>query len=224
MTSDDGDVGGDGAVAHHDGTRAHLEDLLHVVADEDDDDAALAQRADELEDEPRLLDAERCRRFVHQHDALTPRDRAADRHRLALAPGQALDRGAHRRDVDPQASRGSPSPDGASGGCASSRTPASGPRSGDALAVEEEVGGDVEGVDEREVLVDRLDPQPVSRACGESMATVCPSMAISPLSGLMMPGEALDERRLAGAVVADEPEHVAAATVNDTPRRARTGP
>ena len=57
---------------------------------------------DELEDETRLLDTERCRRFVHEDDALTPGDGAADGDRLALAPRQALDRGAHGRDVDPQ--------------------------------------------------------------------------------------------------------------------------
>ena len=43
--------------------------------------------------------------------------------------------------------------------------------------------------------------------------TCWPNSEISPASGWWKPGEDLDERRLAGAVVADQPEHLALAQV-----------
>src|SRR5919201_960343 len=71
------------------------------------------------------------------------------------------------------------------------------------LAAEEHVGAGVELGGEREVLVDGLDPQParVERRVDLDRPPVEDDLA---LVWLMDPGEDLDERRLAGAVVADE--------------------
>ena len=77
------------------------------------------------------------------------------------------------------------------------------------LAAEKHVLDDVEVVAESEVLVDDLDPEPCSilrpvnvdgRPLEEDLAAV----------GGVRAGHALDERRLAGTVVADECHHLAA--------------
>ena len=77
------------------------------------------------------------------------------------------------------------------------------------LAAEVHVLDDVEVVAEREILVDDLDPElrRVLRAAGSRPG--CPSKRIWPSSIPWMPADALDQRRLAGAVVADERHHLA---------------
>jgi hypothetical protein len=76
------------------------------------------------------------------------------------------------------------------------------------LAAEVHVLDDVEVVAEREVLVDDLDPE----ACGVLRAVDRhPLAAEIHLAGVhrVDPRDALDQRRLAGAVVADEGHHLA---------------
>ena len=76
------------------------------------------------------------------------------------------------------------------------------------LAPEVEVGDDVEVVAEREVLVDGRDAQR-RRVLGAGDAdTASPRMKNSPSSAQLHAGDGLDERRLAGAVVADEGDHL----------------
>ena len=78
------------------------------------------------------------------------------------------------------------------------------------LAAEVHVLDDVEVVAEREILVDDLDPEP-----GGVLRPV--DVHLLPLEqdpaavGGVGAGDALDERRLAGAVVADERHHLAGA-------------
>ena len=81
------------------------------------------------------------------------------------------------------------------------------------LAADEQVAGDRHGRDHGIVLVDRLDAEVhrVARACG--CATGLPSIRISPSSGSVDAGQDLDQRRLAGAVVADQADRLAAADV-----------
>ena len=78
------------------------------------------------------------------------------------------------------------------------------------LAAEVHVLDDVEVVAEREVLVDDLDPEPggVLRAVDRDRLAVEEHLA---LVDRVDPGDALDQRRLAGAVVADERHHLACA-------------
>ena len=80
------------------------------------------------------------------------------------------------------------------------------------LAAEEDVGGDVEVVGQREVLVDRLDPV----AAGVDRAGEADGLAVQAdlaLVGGVDAGDALDQRRLAGAVVAEEAHHLAGVDV-----------
>jgi hypothetical protein len=69
-----------------------VEDVVDVVADQEDADAVLLQLFDELADLRRFLRAKRGRRLVHDQDAGIEEDGARNRHRLALAAGQRLDR------------------------------------------------------------------------------------------------------------------------------------
>ena len=78
------------------------------------------------------------------------------------------------------------------------------------LAAEEHVLHDVEVVAEREILVDDLDPELRRVLRARRCAPGLPSKKISPESAAWMPGDRLDQRRLAGAVVADERHHLAA--------------
>ena len=78
-----------------------------------------------------------------------------------------------------------------------------------ALALEEDVLGDVERGDQREVLEDRLD----AGVAGVRRAREAPLRAVHEhpaLVGPQCPGHHAHERALAGAVVADQPEHLAA--------------
>src|SRR6266851_6141085 len=84
---------------HRDATR-HADDVGHVVADQDHRGAAAIELANELEDAAALGDAERGGRLVHDDETGAPAQRAGDRHRLALAAGETLDRAAGIADID----------------------------------------------------------------------------------------------------------------------------
>ena len=181
-----------------------LEDVVQVVRDEDDGEPLLGQTPDELEHLLGLRDAERGRRLVEDDELRVPHHRARDCDRLALSAREGrdrltdgLDRGdakalerlrrtlLHRRLLEPEEEV----PD---------------------LAAQVHVLDDVEVVAEREILVHDLDPElrrvlrPVDRdglAVEEDLAGVVAVDA----------GDALDERRLAGAVVTDERHDLAGA-------------
>ena len=78
------------------------------------------------------------------------------------------------------------------------------------LAAEVHVLDDVEVVAEREVLVDDLDARASPRPSGRGSRPACPRRGPRPVHRVD-PGDALDQRRLAGAVVADERHHLAVA-------------
>ena len=70
----------------------HLEDMRHVVADQDDRHALVAHVEDQLQHLARFLHAERRRRLVHDDDAAAEGGRPRHRDALALAAGQRFDR------------------------------------------------------------------------------------------------------------------------------------
>ena len=91
----------DAAVLQQAHAVARLEHVQVVVGDHDlRDVAALAQLADQLEDQPALLGAHRGERLVEQDDLGVGEDRARDRDRLALAARERRDLGVDVRDVD----------------------------------------------------------------------------------------------------------------------------
>ena len=77
------------------------------------------------------------------------------------------------------------------------------------LAAEEEIAGDVDRVAERQVLIDHLDPRRARVGRRGEERPALPSISIVPASGITAPDRTLLKRRLAGAIVADQPEHLA---------------
>src|SRR5215471_13060736 len=61
------------------------------MADVDDADAALAQQADDVEQPPGIMLAQRRRRLVHDEDAGVLRERLGDLHTLPVADRQRAD-------------------------------------------------------------------------------------------------------------------------------------
>ena len=154
----------------------------------------------------RLGDAERRGRLVEQHDLRLAEQRAGDRDLLALAAGERADLAAQARDRHRQVREQLAglvlhprlvelARDGAGAGR-------------DLLAAEEEVGDDVEVVAEREVLVDGRDPER-GRVLGLGDRDLLAAEADRAGVGGVDAGDRLDHRRLAGAVVADEADHLA---------------
>ena len=167
----------------------------------------LAHALDLVEHVARLDDAERGGRLVHEDDLARPGDRAADRDALALAAGHVGDGRAVSWIRTPRSRE---------------RLVAAAPhlrlveeaepaqRAGaQQLAAEEHVRRRVDLGRQREVLVDGLDPELARLLRRVRSSTGRPSKRISPPSGGWTPGERLDERRLAGAVVADERDDLA---------------
>ena len=93
----------------------------------------------------------------------------------------------------------------------------------DLLAAEEEVGDDVEVVAEGEVLVDGRDPQR-GRVLGLGDRDLLAVEADRALVGGVDAGDRLHQRRLAGAVVADQADDLAGVDGEVDPVQAWTGP
>ena len=85
------------AVAEHGDAVGNLEHLVEVVRDVDDRDLLLLEPMDDAEDELRFLLGERRGRLVHDEDAGLAGERAGDLDDALLGDGEALDQ---RVDVD----------------------------------------------------------------------------------------------------------------------------
>ncbi len=152
-----------------------LEDVRHVVADQDDRQAAALDVEDQLEHLARFLDAERRRRLVHDDDAAAEGRRARHRDALALAAGQRLHRLADVLDGEQaervQVARAPPRcMPAAVEQCGSTlpSEPGLAP-----LAAEEQVVGDRQGRRQRQVLVDRLDAGVARRPSASGSGPAC---------------------------------------------------
>ena len=78
--------------------------------------------------------------------------------------------------------------------------------------------------DEAEVLVDHADAELDGRAAGESMRTSRPSTRMRAAVGLVEPRQDAHQRRLAGAVLAQQAEHLARASPRRLMRSLATTP
>ncbi len=184
------------------------EDVRQVVTDDDNAEVALAQAADQLQDLFGLRHPESGRRLVEEHDFRLAQERAGDGDLLALAAGEGADLRAQARDRHREVRE-------QIGGLvlhlhlvelAGDR-----PRPGRyLLPAEKEVGDDVEVVAEREVLVDGRDPQ-FGRVLRPVDPHLPPLEAHRAAVGGIDAGDRLDQRRLAGPVVADEAHDLAGA-------------
>src|SRR5206468_1700079 len=184
------------AVAEDGHAVGDAEDLLQAVADVDDADAALPEGADQVEQVCQLVLGEGGGRLVHRDDHRVAGSGLGDLDHLLLGNGEAAHLLAHV-DADAEAVHEAlgiavelaevdePGDDGAR------------------LAAEEDVFGGAEVRDQVEFLVDDVDAE-VHRPLGgidhDGLAVENNLAAVR----LLGAGQDLHERRLAGAVLADE--------------------
>ena len=195
---------GDLATApHHDDPVGDREDVGHAVADENDRDAAVAQLADQVQHLRHLAHRDGRRRLVHQHDLGLREHGARDRDRLPLAARHLLDEVARARlrlqfleDL-----AGAPVHGGIVEDAERSDAAAQ-------LAAEEDIGRRGQIVAERQILVNDLDAVPArfDRPVQHDLLAVHAHRAVARQK---VAGDHLDQRRLAGAVVAHEADHLA---------------
>ena len=199
-------VGDDPAAAHDDDAVDHLEDVVDVVRDEDAGMAGIAGVAHEAQHALRLRDAEIVGRLVEDDEVAVEMHGAGDGHRLALAARQRADR-RRRRDVLGDADLLQE--------IARDRVhrvlvhAVQEARPLDRLAAEKEVARDGELRDQRGILVDRLDAvrDRVGGVLQHDLLAADEDVAAGERHGA---GQHLDQRRLAGAVVAEQPDDLAA--------------
>src|SRR4051812_34359901 len=181
-----------------------LKDVDVVVQDHDHRDVpALAQARDEVEDDRAFLDAHRREWLVEQQDARLRVQRAGDRDRLALAAGQAQHRRVDRGDVHADVA------DVLLGFLAHAAVVEQPERKRvEQLPVEKHVVEDAQLVDQREVLVNGVDPLRARVGYGVQLDRLAVEHDRAGV-GLVEAAEDLHQRRLARAVVAQQAEDLA---------------
>lgn len=193
-------AGDPGAVAQGGDPLADLEDLLQTVGDEEDGGALLAQGADDTEEPGHLAAGEGRRRLVHDQDAGVEGERLGDLDDLLVGDGQAARRAVGVEfDTEPlhqgeSRRMGGLVVDAAEGAAR--------------LAAHEDVFGDRKVGEESGLLVDHGD----ARVPGVGRAVEDRGLAVEEhLTGIrsVHPGEALDQGRLARAVLPGECVHLA---------------
>jgi hypothetical protein len=182
-------------VAQHGDRVADLVQLVHAVADVDHGDAALAQRADHVEQGAHLAWFERRGGLVHDRHPCVDGDRTREGHHLLGPDAEFAQRTAHI-DPDAQAAQRlvrlpvhAPEVDQAE--------PAAG------FAAEEEIAGHAHQRDEVDLLVDGGDARLLGlqgRGEADRRAVVDDLARVR----LVDAGENFDQGRLARAVLADE--------------------
>jgi hypothetical protein len=189
------------------------EDVFEVVADHDDRHPLICDLADEAERGLSLREAESCGRLVEHDHPMRSNGGSGDRDRLALAAGQPADAGvkvgqsrADRSETLPrqrpglllvrEGERPDPEPDG--------------------FLPERDVRRSVQVVAQREILVDGLDPEPPSFVGRQALDLLFADPELTRV-GVMQAAEQLDQRRLAGPVVAHQPEDLVRIDVERDP-------
>src|SRR3984893_6254104 len=188
-------------ILHYIDAVGEVEDVMDVMADEEDADAFLFQRESEIADLLGLSGAKRRRRFVHDQYARIKMDGAGDRNRLTLASRKRADRILEAAEM-----RVEPGHDPA--GLAFHRGVVERAPAGKDLAAKENIGGSIDIVGQRQGLVDGLDAIGLGVTGRGDMGffTVDPDLATFSRIGA---GKDLDQSRFAGAIMAEQPDHFA---------------
>ena len=198
------------AIAHHGAPVGDGDDLVEAMGDVEDRDAGLLQAFDHREEARHLALLQRSRRLVENEHARIARERPRDGDRLALGEGQLIhplieierqiepvERVArerqHARAVEPPARQALTAP------------PEQRARR---QVAEHHVLGDREGGDDAQLLADHRDAARV-RVGGRPELDGLAVHKDAPRLGPVDAAEDLDQRRLAGAVLAHERVHLA---------------
>ncbi len=175
---------------------ASSEDLVHAVADVDDADAARPQRAHDREQPLHVMLGQRRGRLVHDQHAGVLRQRAQDLHALAVADRQRADHGVHVEVADVERGK---QPARLAPHCA----PVERARPARRRVAEEDVLGDRQLREQQQFLVDRRDPsRPRLERAGERGRHAVDQHGA--LVRRVHAGEHLDQRALAGTVLAEQ--------------------
>ncbi len=198
-----GQVRRDGAaVLEHREPVADAADLLEPVRDVDDRRAGRAQVLDDPEQAVDLVGVEHGGRLVHHDDAGIARQRAGHRHDLLAGGREAADL-AGRADLGMSEPAEELS-------CRAVHVAVAGDAAAGLLVPEVDVVGDAQPVDQVELLVDRGDPgRQRGLRVGERDRLAVPQDR--PLVDVVRAGQDLDQRGLAGAVLAEQAVHLARA-------------
>ena len=193
----------DRAVAqHHDAVGALL-DLVQAVRDEDHRHAAGLELGDHLQEARRLRGGEARGRLVHDDDARVERQRLDDLDELALRERQLGDRRV-RLEVDAEPAQQRRHLGLERRAVDQPQRPAE-----DRLAADHDVGRDVEIVEEVELLVHEGDAR--RHGAGDRERGVLDAVdADRAFARLDDAAQDLHQGRLAGAVLADQRQHLAA--------------
>ncbi len=193
------------AVFHHRHSVGEVEHVVDVVADEEDADPLLLELDDEFGDLLRLLRPERGRRLIHDQHVGVEVDRPRDGNGLTLPARERAHRLLEFGEMRIEAGH-HPARLGFHGDVVE-RAPGA-----PELAPQEQVGRGVEILGERQGLIDRLDAVApgVAGAVDRSRPAVDADLArVGPIGAR----EHLDQRRLAGTVVAQQADDLAAAKI-----------
>ena len=165
------------------------------MADQHHRDALFLEPADQVEHFRHLPHADRRRRLVHQHDLGVGEPGAGDGHRLPLAARHAphhVARSGLRLEFGEQFA-----------GALVHAAIVEQAEAAGLFAAEEDIGGGRQIVGERQVLVDDLDALG-ARVLGAVQLGIDARDPDAALARMEIAGDDLDQRRLAGAVVAHQ--------------------
>ncbi len=181
--------------AHHGEALADVEHLAHLVADEQHRDAARLDVAHHAEQGGDLASGQGGGRLVHDQQARVGRQRPGDGDQLPSGGGQAVGGGIEIEMHAEPLHRGLR--------MRAHAPPADDPAPVAQLVADRQVLGDGQVPEQREVLIDHLHPEPdrvARRHAGDLGAVDQDGAAIDRVD----PGNHLDQRRLARAVLAGE--------------------
>ena len=184
------------AVLEDDDAIGEAHDVAHVVADQEDADALVAQALDEGADLRGFMGAQRRRRLVHDEDADVEMDGAGDGDRLALAARHLAHRPFDIGEIRVEAGE-------RLGGLFGHPLLVEKAERGPQFAAEKEVRRRIEVIGQRQRLVDRLD-RVAAGVVGRMEMHRFAGDADFPRGRRIDAGKDLDEHRFAGAVMADE--------------------
>ena len=200
------EIGLGAAVAQHDDAVGDRQHVVQPVRDQDDGDAFRLQPADQVEHALHLAHGKRRRRLVHDDQLRVEGQRTRDRHRLLLAARERADRAVDRRQM-----RAQPLDHLCRLAVHLGLVDKAGNQAEQLLhrlAAEEDVGGHVLLLGQRQVLVDHLDAELAPLAGIERQDVLAVELDRAGI-GAVNAGDGLHQRRLAGAIVADQADHFA---------------